>query len=92
MHMLARPFADQRWTIHKVVAEGDTVAIHCTHSGRHVGDYFGLPPTGRRFAYQQMHLIRFERGQGVERWAVRDDATHRRQLSGEIPVPEPAMA
>jgi predicted SnoaL-like aldol condensation-catalyzing enzyme len=35
MHLLAKAFTDQAWTIHKVVADGDTVAIHCTHSGRH---------------------------------------------------------
>ncbi|MBA3339912.1 MAG: ester cyclase [Geodermatophilaceae bacterium] len=92
MHMLARAFADQRWTIHRVLTEGDTVAIHCTHSGRHVGDYFGVPATGRRFAYKQMHMIRVVNGKGVEHWAVRDDATHMHQLSGEIEAPEPAMA
>ncbi|MBA3279445.1 MAG: ester cyclase [Geodermatophilaceae bacterium] len=92
MHMLAGAFADQRWTIHRVLTEGDIVAIHCTHSGRHVGDYFGVPATGRRFAYKQMHMIRVVNGKGVEHWAVRDDATHMRQLAGEIQVPEPAMA
>ncbi|MGI8625510.1 MAG: ester cyclase [Geodermatophilaceae bacterium] len=92
MHMLAGAFADQRWTIHRVLTESDTVAIHCTHSGRHVGEYFGVPPTGRRFAYKQMHMIRVVNGKGVEHWAVRDDATHMRQLTGEIQAPEPAMA
>ncbi len=92
MHMLARAFTDQSWTIHRVLTEGDTVAIHCTHSGRHVGDFFGLPATGRRFAYKQMHMIRVVNGKGVEHWAVRDDATHMRQLTGEISVPEPSMA
>lgn len=92
MRLLNKAFTDQRWTIHKVLAEGDTVAIHCTHSGRHVGDYFGVPGTGRRFAYKQMHMIRIADGKGVEHWAVRDDTTHMRQLTGEITVPEPAMA
>ena len=62
--------------------------IRCTHSGRHVGDYFGIPPSGHRFAYKQMHMIRFENGLGVEHWAVRDDATLMRQLTGEQPAPE----
>lgn len=48
MHLLAKAFSDQRWTIHRVTAEGDTAVVYCTHSGRHAGDYFGLKPTGYR--------------------------------------------
>lgn len=90
MHLLARAYSDQRWTIHQVVSEGDTVALHCTHSGRHTGDYFGLKPSGRTFAYKQMHMVRFRDGKCVEHWAVRDDAGLMRQLTGERPGPEPA--
>ena len=90
MHMLAKAFSEQRWTIHKVLAEGDTVALHCTHSGRHTGEFFGLPATGRRFAYKQMHMVRVVGGKGVQHWAVRDDATLMRQLTGELPEPRAA--
>jgi predicted ester cyclase len=82
MKLLAGAFSDQRWTIHQVIAEGDLVAIRCSHSGQHTGDYFGLPATGRSFAYRQMHMIRMRNGQGVEHWAVRDDAGLMRQLTG----------
>jgi predicted ester cyclase len=75
MHLLAKAFSDQRWTIHKVIAEGDTAVVYCTHSGRHTGDYFGLKPRGHRFAYKQMHMIRVVDGKGVEHWVVRDDAS-----------------
>ena len=87
MHLLARAFSGQRWTIHRAVTEGDTVVLHCTHSGRHTGDFFGLPATGRDFAYKQMHIIRMADGKGVEHWAVRDDAGLMRQLTGE-PAPK----
>ncbi|MGO8609318.1 ester cyclase, partial [Rhizobium johnstonii] len=68
MSLLAGAFSDQRWTIEQVIAEGDLVAIHCIHSGRHTGDYFGLPATGRQFAYKQMHMIKMRNGKGVEHW------------------------
>lgn len=83
MHLLNKAFTDQRWTIHQVIAEGDTVVIHCTHSGLHTGEFFGLPATGRRFAYRQMHMIRIADGKSVEQWEVRDDASLMRQLTGE---------
>jgi predicted ester cyclase len=81
MHLLARAFSDQQWTVEKAISDGDTVALYCTHSGRHTGDFFGLPPTGRTFSYRQMHLIRMRGDRGAEHWAVRDDATLHRQLT-----------
>jgi predicted SnoaL-like aldol condensation-catalyzing enzyme len=87
MHLLARAFSDQRWTVEKVIADGDTVAVYCTHSGRHTGDYFGLPAGGNPFSYRQMHLIRMRGERGAEHWAVRDDASLHRQLTGEAPSP-----
>lgn len=87
MHMLADAFSEQRWTTHRVIAEGDLVALHCTHSGRHTGEFMGVPATGRTFSYRQMHMIRVENGLGVEHWAVRDDATLMRQLTAP-PTPD----
>jgi predicted ester cyclase len=88
MHVLGSAFSDQRWTIHRAVAEGDTAVIYCTHSGRHTGEFFGLPATGRTFAYKQMHMIRFADGKGTDHWAVRDDAALMRQFT--TPSPEAA--
>lgn len=88
MQLLASAFSDQRWDIHQVLAEGDTVVMYCTHNGRHTGPFFGLRPTGRTFAYKQMHMIRFADGKGAEHWAVRDDATLMRQLT--VPAPDAA--
>ncbi|KGN31436.1 hypothetical protein N802_03475 [Knoellia sinensis KCTC 19936] len=81
MDILNRAFSDQHWEIHDVIAEGDKVVIRCTHSGVHTGEYFGLPASGRRFAYKQMHILRMADGKGAEHWAVRDDATLMRQLT-----------
>jgi steroid delta-isomerase-like uncharacterized protein len=81
MHMLAEAFSDQHWTMHHVIAEGDTVVMHCTHSGRHTGTFMGLPATGRSFAYKQIHIVRIVNGKGAEHWAVRDDASLMRQLT-----------
>jgi steroid delta-isomerase-like uncharacterized protein len=81
MNLLDEAFSDQRWDIHDVLAEGDKVVIRCTHAGVHTGAYFGLPATGRSFAYKQIHIIRMRDGKGVEHWAIRDDASLMRQLT-----------
>jgi predicted ester cyclase len=83
MHLLSRAFSEQKWTIEQVLVEGDLVAIRSTHSGRHTGDYFGLPATGRTFSYRQMHMVRFDGSKSCEHWAVRDDVGLMRQLSGK---------
>jgi predicted ester cyclase len=93
MTLLNRAFSDQRWEIHDVLADGDRVAIRCTHSGLHTGDFFGLPATGREFAYNQMHIVRIINGKAVEHWAVRDDASLMRQLTSSPREPStPATA
>src|SRR5437763_11458391 len=97
MTLLNQAFSDQRWEIHDVLADGDRVAMRCTHSGLHTGDFFGLPATGRRFAYNQMHIVRIIDGKAMEHWAVRDDAGLMRQLTsatrGSCPTqPAPADA
>jgi predicted ester cyclase len=80
MLWLAGAFSDRRYEIHQVIAEGDTVVLHCTFSGRHTGQYMGLAATNRPFAFRQVHIIRFREGKGVESWAVRDDLGLVRQL------------
>jgi predicted ester cyclase len=84
MRMLEAAFSDRRWEIHQAIAEGDTVVLHCTFSGRHTGQFMGLTPTGRPFAFRQVHIVRFQDGKGIEHWAVRDDLTLLRQL-GAVP-------
>jgi SnoaL-like polyketide cyclase len=73
MHTLAAAFSDRRWEIHQAIAEGDTVVLHCTFSGRHTGPFLGLAPANRLFADRQVHIVHCQDGKGNERWAVRDD-------------------
>jgi predicted ester cyclase len=89
MLWLARVFSDQRWEIHRLVEEGDTVVVHATHHGRQTGDLMGIPPTGRQVAYDYVHILRYQEGKAVEHWGVRDDMTLMRQLGV---MPERAAA
>lgn len=94
MLWLASVFADQRWEIHNVIGDGDMVAVHCTHHGRHTGPLMGIAPTNREVAYDYVHILRFQDGKAVEYWSVRDDMTLMRQL-GVLPersAPEPMAA
>jgi predicted ester cyclase len=58
LRMLQAAFSDRRWEIHQVIAEDDTVVLSCTFHGRHTGEFMGLAPTSRSFAFRQVHIIR----------------------------------
>ncbi|UFP96175.1 ester cyclase [Gloeobacter morelensis MG652769] len=78
--MLTEGFPDHHHAIEDLFAEGDKVAMRCTFSGTHTGGILGLPPTGRAFRQQQMHILRIEGGKLAEHWAVRDDLALMQQL------------
>ena len=84
MLWLNRAFSDLRYEIHQVIAEGDTAVVYCTMRGRHTGEFMGVPPTNQPIAANQIHIVRFQDGKGVEHWAVRDDLTLMQQL-GALP-------
>jgi predicted ester cyclase len=80
MHWLAGVFSEQRWEIHQVIGEGETVVVHATHHGIHTGEFMGIPPTGRRVAYDYAHIVRFRDGKVAEHWGFRDQMTLMAQL------------
>jgi predicted ester cyclase len=79
-------FSERRFEIHQVIADGDTVVVHCTFHGRHTGQFMGLAPTNQPVAFRQVHIVRFQDSKAVEHWAVRDDLGLGRQL-GVFPGP-----
>jgi predicted ester cyclase len=90
-------YADLKWEIHDVVAEGNLVVLHATMSGRHVRPFVGydadgnpaqaFPPTGRTFATTQSHWLRVQDGMIIEHWANRDDLGTAAQLGWVPPTP-----
>ena len=84
-------FPDGCWELDDIVAEGDFVAARASFTGTHVGEFFGIPATGRRVRIGSMYICRIENGQIVERWANSDDLGMLRQL-GVIPAPDQVAA
>lgn len=65
-------FPDLKVTVEDSVAVDDKVWMRVTCSGTHLGQFKGLPPTGRRFEITEIHIGRFQNGIGVEHWGVAD--------------------
>ena len=68
------------WTLIDIVAQDERVMAWGRCEGRHVGNFFGIPPTGRAFSFEAMHAFRVEDEIVREHWAVRDDLGLFRQI------------
>jgi hypothetical protein len=49
-------------------------------TGKHTGDFFGIPPKGSNFSYQAAHISRIADDKIVEHKAIRDDLRFMMQL------------
>jgi steroid delta-isomerase-like uncharacterized protein len=80
---IRKAFPDLNYKIVNMVATDTQVAIHTKMSGTHLGDLFGLAPTGKKVNVNQMQIERMINGQIVEHWRVTDDLTFLKEL-GQI--------
>ena len=71
--MMRGGFPDIQWTLEETIAEedklgaGDTrIAARFTMRGRHQGDFFGVPATGKPIAVQAVNFYRVSNGKIVE--------------------------
>jgi steroid delta-isomerase-like uncharacterized protein len=87
-------FPDVRQTVLNSVAEGEWVVVRCSFAGTHRGVgripvnggmLVGVPPTGRHFEVQHIHMYRLKDGKIVDHYANRDDLGMMQQL-GLIPA------
>ena len=88
---LHEAFAGFRVEYRDVLAENGRVAIRVRVSGRHVGEYHGLAPSGHEWSVQQIHIVRVVDGKLIEHWASRDDLGALRQLGLLPPLRDTAV-
>ena len=75
-------FADFRFKIEDIIAEGDRVALRITAQGTHTRKFQGIDPTGIRFEISGMAIRRLEGGKVAEEWVTNDQLGLMRQLGG----------
>lgn len=78
--VLLRAFPDLRVEIEDEIAEGDKIVFRNTVTGTHLGEYRGLPPTGKPVRYNEIFIVRFADDRVAEIWGVVDVLTQMRQL------------
>ena len=81
----------QTFKIEDLLVDGDKVVVRWTCSGKHVGEFNGMPATGKRFTFAGIDIHRFKEGKMAELWRVADQLSQLQQLE-VIPQPELARA
>ncbi|XIA62253.1 ester cyclase [Bradyrhizobium sp. TZ2] len=67
---LRSAFPDFHAEIHWQLADGDRVTTYKTYHGTHLGDFFGLAPTGRKIQFETVDVMRVRDGKISEHWGV----------------------
>lgn len=80
-------FPDQQTTIEDVIAEEDKVVVRATFRATHLGDLYGIPPTGRAVTMPWISIYRLANGKIVEHW-YEDDTMGLMQQLGVVPAPQ----
>ena len=74
-------FSDLRLTPEDIVGFGGRAAVRLTLSGRHTGNWMGVPATGRAFAIAMHEFHHLEAGRVTHTWHLEDWAGWREQVS-----------
>ncbi len=78
-------FPDFHTTNTALIAEGDKVVGRWVTTCTHLGDLFGIPPTGRKAIWSGIVMFRFADGKIVEMWWSYDTFGLLQQLIGQAP-------
>jgi uncharacterized protein (TIGR02246 family) len=86
---LRSAFADLHYEEQETIASKDKVISIRNVTGKHVGNFFVIPPTGNDICYRAVHIHRIGNdGKIVEHKAIRDDLTFMMQLGVIGPTSE----
>ena len=73
-------FPDIKYTIDRIVVEGNVGAFSMRVQGTFKGEFLGMSPTGKQFDVAEAVFMRFARGKAVEGWVYGDSSTISQQL------------
>jgi steroid delta-isomerase-like uncharacterized protein len=78
-------FSDLKVTCSPSLESGDMAAAETTISGRHTGEFMGVPATDKPFEITSIDIIRIEDGKCAEHWGVTDNMALMQQI-GAVPA------
>jgi steroid delta-isomerase-like uncharacterized protein len=89
VNALRGAFSDIKATVGQSLESGDLACAQVTITGRHTGEWMGVPASDRSFEIECIDIIRVEDGKCAEHWGVTDNMALMMQIGA---IPEPASA
>ena len=83
---LRTAFPDLHYTIDDTIEVGDKFVTRLTASGTMRGEFAGMPATGKRATWTEIHIVRVANEHVVEHWGLVQELGMMVQL-GVIPAP-----
>jgi len=80
-------FPDWKVTVNDIIAEEDKVVARATGQGTHLGEYMGIPPTGKVVTVSWIAIYRVADGRLAEHWQHIDELGLRQQLGATLTLP-----
>lgn len=74
LSMLLGAFPDLHYTVSHSFHDGDHFIHHVEATGTQTGEMMGMPPSGRKVSWAEIHIGRVAGGRIVEHWGVVDVA------------------
>ena len=65
-------FPDLHSQVEETLEDGDRRAARFTVTGTHLGDFFGIPPTGAKVRFQSAVIVHLKDGLLLEEWEFAD--------------------
>jgi steroid delta-isomerase-like uncharacterized protein len=82
-------FSDIKATTDQAIESGDLACARSTITGKHTGEWMGVPASDKTFEIESIDIIRIEDGKCAEHWGVTDNMALMMQIGA---IPEPAQA
>ncbi len=73
-------FSDIKFTVVDAFGQGDKIAKHWSFSGKHTGEFFGIPPTGNTVNVEGVTLAKMKNGRIVQEQDFLDNSVMMQQL------------
>ncbi|WP_248723669.1 ester cyclase [Seonamhaeicola sp. ML3] len=84
-------FSDVEFTIDNIFGQGDNLVKHWSYKGKHTGDFFGIPATGKTVDLTGVTLVKMKDGKIAQEQDFMDNLAFMSQL-GIDPFLNPANA
>jgi len=78
-------FGDLHFEVEQMVAEGDFVVSRAMATGTHIGEFMGVPATGKSVRFAVVVVSQLSNGKTIEDWSIVDSYAILRQI-GNVSV------